>query len=132
MRFEYILDDAVTPALDAKLRHLLSTCFTKEQDKIFQTQRYFREMPRHRYLIWDGEILAAHIAVHEKQVMIDDQSFPISGITEVCVQPNFSRERTGENIAQFGASGCYRARRCLFHIIWANARLSVQRLSADR
>lgn len=89
MRFEYILDDAVTPALDAKLRHLLSTCFTKEQDKIFQTQRYFREMPRHRYLIWDGEILAAHIAVHEKQVMIDDQSFPISGIAEVCVQPNF-------------------------------------------
>lgn len=48
MRFEYILDDAFTPVLDAKLRHLLSTCFTKEQDKIFQTQRYFREMPRHR------------------------------------------------------------------------------------
>ncbi|WP_199437665.1 GNAT family N-acetyltransferase [Vibrio owensii] len=89
MRFEYILDDEVTQELDAKLRSLLSTCFTKEQDKIFQTQRYFREMPRHRYLIWDGEILAAHIAVHEKQVMIDDQSFPISGIAEVCVQPNF-------------------------------------------
>ncbi len=30
MRFEYILDDAVTPALDEKLRHLLSTWFTEE------------------------------------------------------------------------------------------------------
>lgn len=86
MSFEYILDDAVTPALNAKLRHLLSTCFTKEQGKkFFQTQRYFREMPRHRQLIWDGEILAAHIAVHKKQVMIDDQFFPIRGIAEVCV-----------------------------------------------
>ena len=55
MRFEYILDDAVTQELDAKLRSLLSTCFTKEQDEIFQTQRYFNEMPRHRYLIWDGD-----------------------------------------------------------------------------
>lgn len=88
MRFEYILDDDVTQELDAKLRSLLSTCFTKEQDKIFQTQRYFNEMPRHRYLIWDGDTLAAHVAVHEKQVMIDDQSFPISGIAEVCVQPD--------------------------------------------
>ncbi|YCO01210.1 GNAT family N-acetyltransferase [Vibrio sp. VNB-15] len=89
MRFEYILDDEVTPELDAKLRALLSTCFTKEQDKIFQTQRYFQEVPRHRYLIWDDSQLAAHIAVHEKQVMIDDQSFPISGIAEVCVQPDY-------------------------------------------
>ncbi|WJT10147.1 GNAT family N-acetyltransferase [Vibrio harveyi] len=87
MRFEYLLDDEVTQELDAKLRALLSTCFTKEQDKIFQTQRYFNEIPRHRYLIWDGDKLAAHVAVHEKQVMIDDQSFPISGIAEVCVDP---------------------------------------------
>ncbi|CAH1565357.1 GNAT family N-acetyltransferase [Vibrio rotiferianus] len=87
MHFEYLLDDEVTPELDAKLRALLSTCFTKEQDKIFQTQRYFNEMPRHRYLIWDGDRLAAHVAVHEKQVMIDDQSFPICGIAEVCVDP---------------------------------------------
>ncbi|MFN1650053.1 GNAT family N-acetyltransferase [Vibrio rotiferianus] len=87
MRFEYLLDDEVTQELDAKLRALLSTCFTKEQDKIFQTQRYFNEMPRHRYLLWDGDRLAAHVAVHEKQVMIDDQSFPICGIAEVCVDP---------------------------------------------
>ena len=46
MRFEYLLDDEVTQELDAKLRALLSTCFTKEQDKIFQTQRYFNEIPR--------------------------------------------------------------------------------------
>ncbi|CAH1575349.1 GNAT family N-acetyltransferase [Vibrio rotiferianus] len=87
MRFEYLLDDEVTQELDAKLRALLSTCFTKEQDKIFQTQRYFNEMPRHRYLLWDGDRLAAHVAAHEKQVMIDDQSFPICGIAEVCVDP---------------------------------------------
>ncbi|WP_182026148.1 GNAT family N-acetyltransferase [Vibrio rotiferianus] len=87
MRFEYLLDDEVTQELDAKLRALLSTCFTKEQDKIFQTQRYFNEMPRHRYLLWDGDRLAAHVAVHGKQVMIDDQSFPICGIAEVCVDP---------------------------------------------
>ncbi|WP_045496533.1 GNAT family N-acetyltransferase [Vibrio hyugaensis] len=89
MRFEYLLDDDVTQELDAKLRRLLSICFTKEQDQLFQTQRYFKEIPRHRYLIWDGERLAAHIAVHEKQVMIDDQFFPISGIAEVCVQPEY-------------------------------------------
>ncbi|MGR5459731.1 MULTISPECIES: GNAT family N-acetyltransferase [Vibrio] len=85
MRFEYLLDDEVTQELDAKLRALLSTCFAKEQNKIFPIQHYFNELPRHHYLLWDGNRLAAHIAVHEKQVMIDDQSFPICGIAEVCV-----------------------------------------------
>lgn len=85
---EYLADAAVDAAMDRKLRALLSTCFTKPQDKVFETRRYFTEPPAHRWIIRDenGD-LAAHIAVHEKHVVSDAGVHRIAGIAEVCVHP---------------------------------------------
>ena len=87
---EYIADAAVDAELDRALRDLLSTCFTKPQDHVFRTRRYFNEPPAHRWLIRDeAGTLVAQLAAHEKRLFTDDnRSLPIGGIAEVCVRPD--------------------------------------------
>ncbi len=90
MRFEYIPDKNVDQELDYKIRMLLCCCFTKQQDTVFKTQRFFKEMPAHRYLLWSDENkLVAHVAVHDKSVMYNDTEYAIAGIAEVCVHPDY-------------------------------------------
>jgi len=92
MKFQYLKDSDVTPALDQKLRALLSQCFVKGQDaEIFSCQRYHQEMPQHRYLMWQGEELVAHVAVHDKLVTVSGVTYAISGIAEVCVHPKYRK-----------------------------------------
>ncbi len=84
----YRADAAFTTEDDAQLRHLLTTCFTKPQDQIFQQQRYFREPYAHRWVIpGPPPTLWAHVGLHLKEVRTREQGFPIGGICEVCVHP---------------------------------------------
>ncbi|AHF92249.1 aminoglycoside 2'-N-acetyltransferase [Opitutaceae bacterium TAV5] len=87
---DYIADSAVDAALDLALRELLSACFTKPQDHVFKTRRYFNEPPAHRWLIRDATgTPVAHLAAHEKQLFTDDgRTLRIGGIAEVCVRPD--------------------------------------------
>ena len=88
MKFQYVTDSNVSEALDLKLRILLSICFVQSQDaEIFSKQRYYNEMPQHRYMLWERDELVAHIAVHEKEVLINGKPSAICGIAEVCVHP---------------------------------------------
>lgn len=89
MKVEYVADSAVTRALDHALRDLLSTCFTKPHDIVFRDRRYFKEPPRHRWIIrGEGHALIAHVAVHEKEVECAGEMLPVGGIAEVCVHPD--------------------------------------------
>ncbi len=85
---EYLADASVDSAMDGKLRALLSMCFTKPQDKVFEIRRYFTDPPAHRWIIRDenGD-LSAHVAVHEKHVVSDAGVHRIAGIAEVCAHP---------------------------------------------
>jgi GNAT superfamily N-acetyltransferase len=86
---EYLPDAAVDPLLDENLRKLLCLCFTKPGDVVFKERRYFHEPPAHRWLMRDTTGMAiAHIAVHEKHVVVDHKKYPIGGIAEVCVHPD--------------------------------------------
>jgi predicted acetyltransferase len=42
-----------------------------------------------RYLVWDGDILTAQIAVHEKKVCVNGDEISVCGIAEVCVASNY-------------------------------------------
>lgn len=87
---EYLPDESVDHALDREIRDLLTTCFTKPQDVVFKTQRYFREPYPHRWTIRnENGALVAHIGVHEKNVEAGDRTFRIGGICEVCVHPDY-------------------------------------------
>ena len=108
---EYLADAAVDDAMDAKLRTLLSTCFTKPQDKVFETRRYFTEPPAHRWIIrGENGDPVAHVAVHDKRVVSGGRSYRIAGIAEVCVHPKargsgFVRKILGHIHAWAGGEG---------------------------
>lgn len=91
MKIQHILDKEVTPILDLQFRNLLCTCFVDES-ALFAKQRFFNEMPTRRYYVSDGaQNMVAHVAVHDKTVTINDITFTIAGIAEVCVLPNYRR-----------------------------------------
>lgn len=85
---EYIPDARVDASLDAALRELLSTCFNQPEHAVFKERRYFTEPPAHRWFIRgaDGK-LAAHVALHEKEVSAAGVKYRIGGIAEVAVHP---------------------------------------------
>jgi predicted acetyltransferase len=90
MDIEYLADSSVDAVLDAQIRELLTTCFTKSEDVVFKDRRYFIEPYPHRWVIRDTHgSLVAHIGVHEKTVEADGRTFRIGGIAEVCVHPDF-------------------------------------------
>jgi predicted acetyltransferase len=93
MNIQYLKDTDVSVELDKKIRTLLCNCFIKDQDTaIFKRQRYYNEMPKHRYILWDQDELIAHVAVHNKEVLINDVPYPICGIAEVCVHPGYRKQ----------------------------------------
>jgi predicted N-acetyltransferase YhbS len=90
IKVEYLPDSSVDDALDAQIRELLTTCFTKPEDVVFRDRRYFVEPYPHRWVIRDSRgVIIAHVGVHEKTVEADGRTFQIGGIAEVCVHPEF-------------------------------------------
>ena len=83
----HLYDFQITPAQDESLRALFKICFKREL-KYLDSQRFFRELPPHRWIIFDeaGEVVA-HIAVYEKILGSDAGLLPVIGIAEVCVDP---------------------------------------------
>jgi len=90
-QIEYVLDREVSAVLDEQLRALLSMCFTGSHNERFKWQRYYNEIPQHRWLIREPGRVIAHIAVHEKRIGTAAGEFPICGIAEVAVHPEFRR-----------------------------------------
>jgi hypothetical protein len=87
---EYLPDSSVDASLDAELRALLTTCFTKPQDVVFKERRYFCQPYPNRWVIRDeGRCIIAHAGVHAKTVEADGRRFRIGGLAEVCVHPEF-------------------------------------------
>ena len=84
----YLSDVAVDASMDQEIRDLLTTCFTKPQDVVFKTRRYFKEPYPHRWVIRNERgLLVAHVGLHEKMVEAGGRTFRIGGIAEVCVHP---------------------------------------------
>jgi len=87
---EYLADDTVDDALDAEIRTLLTTCFTKPQDVVFKDHRYFKEPYQHRWVIKNEKgALVAQAGVHDKQIQADGTTYRIAGIGDVCVHPAY-------------------------------------------
>lgn len=92
MTVHYLADNNVTPIIDMQLRFTLSRCFT-DQKALFSKQRFFKEAPQHRYYIEDeADNIIAHVAVHDKTVLIAGKQYSVAGIAEVCVLPNHRKK----------------------------------------
>ncbi len=89
IEFHYLHDSDVDAELDRRVRELLCRCFRKPEDAVFQSQRFFKEMPAHRFL-WFGQAgdLLGHIALHDKLVTFGDDPIAVGGVAEVCTHPD--------------------------------------------
>lgn len=86
----YLPDTQVDAQLDEELRGLLSTCFVGPVNECFRHQRFFHEMPQHRWLVRDASgWLVAHVALHDKRLGTPQGDLRVAGIAEVCVHPDF-------------------------------------------
>ena len=84
----YLPDESITDDQDRELRGLLSLCFTKPEDAVFRTQRYFREPYPHRWVIRDERgALVAHVGVHVKEMVAGGRTYRLGGVADVCVHP---------------------------------------------
>jgi len=83
---EYLKDSEVDAALDQELRTLLSSCFRGPHNARFEHQRFFDQMPQHRWLIRDADgHLIAHLAMHDKVLGSTAGDLRVAGVAEVCV-----------------------------------------------
>ena len=89
LSMEYIADRDVGLVLNEELCALFSTCFTGPNDERFKRQRYYSEMPQHRWLIREPGLVIAHVAMHEKQIGTVAGEFTIGGVAEVAVHPDY-------------------------------------------
>ncbi len=84
---QFIKDEHVDEEMNKNLISILSTCFPHEPT--FRTQRFFKEMPRYRWIVNDGSKIVAHAAMHDKIVKTDIRDIRICGVAEVCVHPEY-------------------------------------------
>lgn len=86
---KFIEDKDVNTPLDEQLICSLSTCFPHQP--IFQTQRYFKECPQYRWYMESDNQVIAHVAVHDKEIICNDEKVRIGGVAEVFVLPDYRR-----------------------------------------
>lgn len=122
MTVHYVADADVSATLDRRLRALLSTCFTKPEDRVFRERRYFGTPPAHRWYIepedGSGE-LAAHLALHERTLLAGDQQFRCGGVSEVAVHPQ-SRGRGYVKLLLSAAHRWMKARNFQFSVLFGD------------
>lgn len=84
MTILYLPDAKVDDTLETELRTLLSLSF----GDAFKNKRYHFELPAHRWLIREEDVLVAHLAIHDKTFQSEGKSIPFLGVAEVCVAPS--------------------------------------------
>lgn len=83
---KYIADKNVDAKMDRQIRDLLVACFPDQA--VFTRQRFYHEMPPHRWYIMENDRMIAHVALHDKEITVDDNKIKIGGIAEVAVHPD--------------------------------------------
>jgi predicted acetyltransferase len=84
-----LIEPDVSDEMDAGIRELLSTCFTKTQDTIFRTQRFWQERPARHYVVREANgRLIAHANYHDKRLGCEPGEVRIGGVGDVCVHPD--------------------------------------------
>jgi predicted acetyltransferase len=84
-----LIEPDVLTEMDAGIRELLSTCFTKTQDSIFHTQRFWQERPARHYVVREvSGRLIAHANYHDKRLGCEQGEVRIGGVGDVCVHPD--------------------------------------------
>lgn len=86
---KYIFDSDVDDILDRKFREALFLCFPKQI--VFEKQRFYKELPQHRWYVEVDNKIVAHVAVHDLEINTEKGNIKVAGIAEVLVNPDFRK-----------------------------------------
>lgn len=88
IQLERVEEFALTPPQHLGIQQLLKTAFPGYPDRTF-----YRQLPDFRYLGFKEGKLMAHMAVEHRLLHNAGQVFPIFGVIDLCVDPQFQRRR---------------------------------------
>ncbi len=86
-KIKFIFDKDVDKELNNRIINILTESFPHETK--FQTQRYCYEKPLCRWYLEEDNEIAAHLALHDKQIHNLGKNYKIGGIAEVCVKQKY-------------------------------------------
>lgn len=89
-KINFLPDTAINTQENAKLIHSLSICFPHQP--LFNTQRFYKECPQYRWFIENENQIIAHVAVHDKEILSNNEKIRIGGIAEVFVLPDHRKQ----------------------------------------
>ncbi|HMO39567.1 MAG TPA: GNAT family N-acetyltransferase [Saprospiraceae bacterium] len=94
MKLQRIEEFLLSPEAHAGIQVLLQNNFPGYPEG----QTFFKQLPDFRYLLWQGEILVAHMAVEHRLINNDGQLLRIFGVADLCVATDFQRQKIGSQL----------------------------------
>ena len=78
-----VAEFAITPALSQQILALRRVCF----DDSAADRIYYKQLPHHRLLAYQGDQLVASVAIDHRVITIAAKPYKIFGLIDVCVNP---------------------------------------------
>jgi len=88
MRVERVEEYAIPPAVQDDIHALLRDSFSVYPEG----RTYFRQVPTFRYLVWDGDVLAAQLGVDYRIMNNGGQRIRTFGIVDLCVSEAYRKQ----------------------------------------
>lgn len=65
-----------------------------------EERSFFKQLPDFRYLLWEGDELAAHMAVEHRLINNADQLLYIFGVVDLCVAASFQQQKLASRLLE--------------------------------
>ncbi|MEL6864477.1 MAG: GNAT family N-acetyltransferase [Bacteroidota bacterium] len=94
MKLQRLEEYLISPKQAASIQQLLSACFPD-----YPTGRtYYKQIPKFRYLYWQGNELIGHMAVEHRKMNIGGQLCTIFGVADLCVAEAHQSKKLASNL----------------------------------
>ncbi len=96
MELERIEEFQIAEATHLAIQQLLEEAFSGYPEG----RSFFKQLPDFRYLLWQGDQLAAHMAVEHRLINNADQLLHIFGVADLCVAASFQQRKLASRLLE--------------------------------
>lgn len=94
MNIQRIEEFRITLDQKKAIQQLFAECFPGYP----KGRTYFKQLPNFRYLVFQGELLIAHLAVEHRMIALDQIPYSIFGVVDICVDAQFRKQNIAANL----------------------------------
>ena len=76
-----------------QITKLYNACFSENLSR-----SYFKQLPHFRYLVFEQNFLIAQMGIDYRVIRVGDGVFSIFGVIDLCVEPNYRKQRIASNL----------------------------------